>query len=67
MNYAKRKGLEKTNLYDEKDEQTYSMIKEEKDDYYKKFFGHIKREQTLLSFYKYLNYILLNLFHFIVV
>lgn len=42
INYTKREGLEKINLYDEKDEPTYSMIKEEKEDYYKKFFGHIK-------------------------
>ena len=42
MNYAKRKGLEIINLYDEKDEPTYVMTKEEKEDYYKKLFGHKK-------------------------
>ena len=42
INYTKREGLEKINLYDKKDEPTYSMIKEEKEDYYKKFFGHIQ-------------------------
>ena len=42
MNYAKRKGLEIINLYDEKDEPTYGMTKEEKEDYYKKLFGHKK-------------------------
>lgn len=39
MNYAKRKGLEIINLYDEKDDPTYGMRKE---DYYKKLFGHKK-------------------------
>lgn len=41
MNYAKRKGLEIINLYDEKDDPTYGMTKEEKN-YYKKLFGHKK-------------------------
>lgn len=42
MNNAKRKGLEIINLYDEKDEPTYSMTKEKKEDYYKKLFEHKK-------------------------
>lgn len=42
MNYAKRKGLEIINLYDEKDEPTYVITKEEKEDYYKKLFEHKK-------------------------
>ena len=42
MNYAKRKGLEIINLYDEKDDPTYGMTKEEKEEYYKKLFKHKK-------------------------
>lgn len=42
MDYAKRKGLEIMNLYDEKNTQTYGMTKEEKEEYYKKIFRHKK-------------------------
>lgn len=42
MNYAKRKGLKIINLYDEKDDPTYGITKEEKEDYYKKLFRHKK-------------------------
>lgn len=42
MNYAKRKGLEIINIFDKKDDPTYGMTKEEKEDYYKKLFGHKK-------------------------
>lgn len=35
MIHAKRKGLEIINLYDEKDDPTYGMIKEKKEEYYK--------------------------------
>jgi hypothetical protein len=38
MNYAKRKGLEIINLYDEKDDPTYGMTKEEKENYFYKMF-----------------------------
>ena len=43
MNYAKRKGLEIINLYDEKDNPTYGMTKEEKEDYYKKLFKKVQK------------------------
>lgn len=42
MNYVKRKGLKIINLYDEKDDPTYGITKEEKEDYYKKLFRHKK-------------------------
>ena len=42
MNYAKRKGLEIINIFDEKDDSTYGMTKEEKEKYYKKLFKHKK-------------------------
>ena len=35
MNYAKRKGLKIINLYNEQNEPTYGMAKEEKEEYYK--------------------------------
>jgi len=38
LNYAMKKGLKIINLYDEKDEPTYGMSKDEKDYYYKNFF-----------------------------
>ena len=43
MNYAKRKGLKIINLYDEKDEPTYGMTKEERQEYYKKLWEVIKK------------------------
>ena len=42
MNYAKRKGLKIINLYDEKNEPTYDMTKEEKEEYYKNLFANLK-------------------------
>lgn len=36
------KGLKIINLYDEKDDPTYDMTKEEKEEYYKKPFKHKK-------------------------
>ena len=42
MNYAKRKGLKIINLYNEQDEPTYSMTKEEKEEYYKNLFANLK-------------------------
>ena len=42
MNYAKRKGLKIINLYNEQDEPTYGMTKEqkeEKEEYYKNLFA----------------------------
>lgn len=39
MNYAKRKGLEIMNLYDEKDDPTYGMTKEEKKIIIKNYLG----------------------------
>ena len=44
MNYAKRKGLKIINLYNEKDEPTYGMTKEEKDKYYTNLWNKIKRK-----------------------
>jgi len=38
MNYAKRKGLKIINLYNEQDEPTYGMTKEERAKYYKRLF-----------------------------
>lgn len=43
MNYAKRKGLEIINLYNEKDEPAYGMTKEEKEDYYKMLFAKYQK------------------------
>ena len=42
MNYAKRKGLEIINLFDEKDDPTYSMTKEQMEEYYKNLFANLK-------------------------
>ena len=42
MNYAKRKGLEIINLYDEKNEPTYGMTKKQKEEYYKNLFTNYK-------------------------
>ena len=42
MNYAKRKGLEIINLYDEKDEPTYGMTTEQKKAYYENLFSKVK-------------------------
>lgn len=42
MNYAKRKGLEIINIFDEKDDPTYGLTIEEKEEYYKKLFKHKK-------------------------
>lgn len=42
--YAKKKGKEIINLYDEKDEPTYGMTEEEKKEYYKKFWESIKKK-----------------------
>lgn len=39
MDYAKRRGLEIINIFDEKDDPTYGMTKE---NYYKKIFEHKK-------------------------
>ena len=55
MNYAKRKGLEIINLYGEKDEPTYSMTKEEKEEYYKKLFGQ-KNDLHFIAGHFYINY-----------
>ena len=43
MNYAKRKGLEIINIFDEKDDPTYGMTKEEKEDYYKILFAKYQK------------------------
>ena len=43
INYDKRRGLEIINLYDEKDEPTYGMTKEEKEDYYKMLFAKYQK------------------------
>ena len=42
LNYAKRKGLTIINCYDEKDEPTYGMTKEEIKEYYDKIWEKIK-------------------------
>lgn len=44
MNYAKRKGLEIINIYDEKDEPTHSMTKEERKEYYNNLYKKIMRK-----------------------
>ena len=43
MNYAKRKGLKIINLYNEQDEPTYGMTKEQMEEYYKKLWEVIKK------------------------
>lgn len=44
MNYAKRQGLKVVNLYDEKDEPTYGMTKEQREEYYKNLLKEIKKK-----------------------
>ena len=46
MNYAKRKGLEIINLYDEKDDPTYGMKEEKKKEYLDNLFAKCKNEHT---------------------
>ena len=43
MNYAKRKGLKIINLYNEQDEPTYGMAKEQRGKYYKNLFANHKK------------------------
>lgn len=45
LNYAKRKGLEIINLFDEKDNPTYGMTKEEKENYYKNLLENLKNNK----------------------
>ena len=44
MNYARRQGLKVVNLYDEKDEPTYGMTKEQTEEYYKNLLKEIKQK-----------------------
>ena len=43
MNYAKRNGLKIINLYNEQDEPTYGMTKEQSEEYYKSLFANYKK------------------------
>ena len=49
MNYAKRKGLKIINLYNEQNEPTYGMTKEQKEEYYKNLFANYKKTCILLQ------------------
>lgn len=43
MNYAKRKGLNIVNIFDEKDDPTFGMSKQESQEYWNKLFQNIKK------------------------
>lgn len=43
MNYAKRKGLHIINIFDEKDDPTFGMSKQESQEYWDKLFQNIKK------------------------
>lgn len=43
MNYAKRKGLNIINIFDEKDDPTFGMSKQESQEYWDKLFQNIKK------------------------
>ena len=45
MNYAKRKGLKIINLYEEKDDPTYGMTKEEMKEYYNKIWEKLNNKK----------------------
>lgn len=55
MNYAKRKGLEIINLYDEKDEPTYVMTKKKEKNIIK-IYSDIKNDLHLIAGHFYINY-----------
>ena len=44
MNYAKRKGKKIINTYDERDEATYGMTKEQRKEYFDKLWESIKKK-----------------------
>ena len=44
MNYAKRNGLKIINLYNEQDEPTYGMTKEQKEEYYNNLYKKLMRK-----------------------
>ncbi len=49
MNYAKRQGLKIINLYDEKDEPTYGMTKEQREEYYKNLLKEIEKNDLTIK------------------